>query len=133
MAYAVNWFSYGESSVPQTIENIMQSNQSKKIRKIAVVGAGPSGLCCAKNAVDYGFEITVFERNAEVGGTWIYTDRTGNDDYGMPIHSSMYKGLRYRQRNFINSHQNLLSPYSSYLSLSLSRPFRCLERTFPWN
>lgn len=74
---------------------IMQTNQNKKVRKIAIVGAGPSGLCCAKNAVDFGFDVTVYERNAEVGGTWIYTDRTGNDEYGMPIHSSMYKGLRY--------------------------------------
>lgn len=76
----------------------MQTNHNKKIRKIAIVGAGPSGLCCAKNAVDYGFDVTVYERNSEVGGTWIYTDRTGNDDYGIPIHSSMYKGLRYGNR-----------------------------------
>lgn len=55
-----------------------------------------SGLCCAKNALEHGHDVTVYERNSAVGGTWIYTDQTGNDDYGQPIHSSMYKGLRYK-------------------------------------
>lgn len=48
----------------------MQTNHKKSVLKIAIVGAGPSGLCCAKNALDYGHEVTVYERNSEVGGTW---------------------------------------------------------------
>lgn len=72
----------------------MPTNRSKMVRKIAIIGAGPSGLCCAKNAIDFGNDVTVYERNSDVGGTWIYTDQTGTDEYGQPIHSSMYKGLR---------------------------------------
>lgn len=73
----------------------MSVNHTKRAKKIAIVGAGPSGICCAKNALENGHDVTVYERNSEVGGTWIYSDRIGNDEYGQPIHSSMYKGLRY--------------------------------------
>lgn len=62
--------------------------------KIAVIGAGPSGLCSAKNALAFDCDVTVFEQNSEIGGTWIYTDQIGKDEYGIPIHTSMYKGLK---------------------------------------
>lgn len=61
--------------------------------KIAVIGAGPSGLCCAKNALSDGHNVTVYEQNSSVGGQWVYTEQTGNDEFGLPIHSSMYDGL----------------------------------------
>ncbi|XP_031624867.1 senecionine N-oxygenase-like [Contarinia nasturtii] len=65
----------------------------KKQLKIAVVGAGPCGLCCAKHSLDYGHDVTVYEQTSEVGGTWFYTDKSGNDEFGIPIHTSMYQGL----------------------------------------
>lgn len=68
--------------------------EKRKLR-IAVIGAGPAGLCCTKHALDYGHDVTVYEQNSEVGGTWIYTDKIGNDEFGIPIHSSIYKGLLY--------------------------------------
>ncbi|KAF7729235.1 hypothetical protein EC973_004765 [Apophysomyces ossiformis] len=45
------------------------------ITRIAVIGAGPSGLAAAKALLDEGTfqKIVVFERNAEIGGTWIYS------------------------------------------------------------
>lgn len=56
--------------------------------EIAVIGAGPSGLCCAKNALNYGHNVTVYEQNSKVGGQWMYTD-----EFGLAIHSSVYKSL----------------------------------------
>ena len=63
---------------------------------VAVVGAGASGLCCARHLGRYPhlFSITVFEKANEVGGTWVYTDRTDKDEYGLPVHNSMPKALR---------------------------------------
>lgn len=63
--------------------------------KIAIVGGGPSGLCAAKHGLDYDYSVTVYEQTAQIGGTWVYTDRTGSDENGLPIHTSMYKGLMY--------------------------------------
>lgn len=62
--------------------------------KVAVIGAGTSGLCTARHLLVEGFTCVVFERNSEIGGTWIYTEKTGLDEYGLPIHTSMYKSLR---------------------------------------
>lgn len=64
---------------------------TKEIRKIAVIGAGPSGLVSAKNALDYGHDVIVFEQNSKVGGLWNYSDKIC-DEFGM-MHSSMYKGV----------------------------------------
>lgn len=62
---------------------------------IAVIGAGIAGLCAAKTAIQHGCEVTVFELAKQVGGTWVYTDKVGKDDYGVEVHTSMYQGLQY--------------------------------------
>lgn len=62
--------------------------------KIAVLGAGLSGLCAAKYAKQSGHLVTVFEQSGEIGGTWVYTDSIGRDEYGLNIHTSMYHNLR---------------------------------------
>lgn len=64
--------------------------------KVCVIGAGAAGISVSRQLADNleKFDIIVFERSSEVGGTWIYTDNTGLDDYGYPIHSAMYKNLR---------------------------------------
>ena len=38
--------------------------------QVAVIGAGPSGLVAAKNLVESGFDVTVFEANDTLGGQW---------------------------------------------------------------
>ncbi|KAJ2962997.1 hypothetical protein NQZ79_g1976 [Umbelopsis isabellina] len=46
------------------------------VKRIAIVGAGMGGLIAAKSLRDEGvFEkISIYERNSQAGGTWIYTD-----------------------------------------------------------
>ena len=65
--------------------------------RVAVIGAGAAGLCCARYLRRHAdrFTFTVFEKEGEVGGTWVYTDRTDRDEYGLPIHSSMNASLRF--------------------------------------
>lgn len=38
--------------------------------KLAVIGAGPAGLTSAKQALELGHDVIVFERNGEIGGIW---------------------------------------------------------------
>lgn len=63
--------------------------------KIAIIGGGPSGLCAAKNSLDYKYSVTLYEQTTQIGGTWVYTDRTGTEENGLPIHSCVYKNLMY--------------------------------------
>ena len=39
-------------------------------RTLAVIGAGAAGLIAAKVLVEDGFDVTVFEREFDVGGIW---------------------------------------------------------------
>lgn len=40
------------------------------MRRVAIIGAGLSGLVTAKTLLEEGFEVTLFEREDEVGGVW---------------------------------------------------------------
>ena len=68
-------------------------------QRVAVIGAGPSGLAqlrafqsASQNGVDIP-EIVCFEKQADWGGLWQYNWRTGLDEFGEPVHNSMYRYL----------------------------------------
>ena len=48
-----------------------------KVRKVAVIGAGPSGIAAAKEAMVAGMEVTIFEQTGEIGGTWVFREKEG--------------------------------------------------------
>ena len=68
-------------------------------QRVAIIGAGPSGLAMlrafesarAKGAETP--ELVCFERQENWGGLWNYTWRTGLDEFGEPVHGSMYRFL----------------------------------------
>ena len=68
-------------------------------QRVAIIGAGPSGLAqlrAFQSARAKGAEVpelVCFERQSEWGGQWNYTWRTGLDEFGEPVHSSMYRYL----------------------------------------
>ncbi|MBB1489953.1 MULTISPECIES: NAD(P)-binding domain-containing protein [unclassified Paracoccus (in: a-proteobacteria)] len=68
-------------------------------KRIAIIGAGPSGLAqlrAFQSAAQKGAEIpeiVCFEKQANWGGLWNYTWRTGVDENGEPVHGSMYRYL----------------------------------------
>jgi len=70
-----------------------------KDKRIAIIGAGPSGLAqlrAFESAEKQGKEIpeiVCFEKQANWGGMWNYTWRTGVGKFGEPVHGSMYKYL----------------------------------------
>ena len=67
--------------------------------RVAVIGAGPSGLAQLRafaSAAAGGAEVpevVCFEKQDDWGGLWNYTWRTGVDEYGEPVHGSMYRYL----------------------------------------
>ena len=68
-------------------------------KRIAIVGAGPCGLAALRafqSAKAKGAEVpevVCFEKQDDWGGLWKYTWRTGLDQYGEPVHGSMYRYL----------------------------------------
>ncbi|RZF34044.1 hypothetical protein LSTR_LSTR013753 [Laodelphax striatellus] len=62
--------------------------------RVAVIGAGVAGLCAARHLSKENISFVVYEQTENVGGTWVYSDNITEDEYGLPVHSSMYKNLR---------------------------------------
>lgn len=68
-------------------------------KRVAIIGAGPSGLAqlrafqSAQKAGTEIPEVVCFEKQSNWGGLWNYTWRTGIDQYGEPVHGSMYRYL----------------------------------------
>lgn len=67
--------------------------------RVCIVGAGAAGLAAARQATHikysiYNVQCDVYEQAGQVGGTWVYDHRTGTNEYGLPVHTSMYKNLR---------------------------------------
>lgn len=62
--------------------------------KIAIIGAGAAGLAALRHGLKQGHDCTVFEQTSHIGGTWNYTDLVNVDENGLPVHSSMYQGLK---------------------------------------
>ncbi|KDP25636.1 hypothetical protein JCGZ_20792 [Jatropha curcas] len=68
-------------------------------RQVAVIGAGAAGLAAARELHQEGHDVVVFERDAQIGGTWLYDSRVESDPLGLDpsrniIHSSLYSSLR---------------------------------------
>ncbi len=67
--------------------------------RVAIVGAGPSGLAqlrafeAARRLGAEIPEIVCYEKQDNWGGLWNYTWRTGLDEFGEPVHGSMYRYL----------------------------------------
>lgn len=68
-------------------------------KRVAIIGAGPSGLAqlrafqSAKQNGEEIPEIVCYEKQDNWGGLWNYSWRTGLDQYGEPVHGSMYRYL----------------------------------------
>uniref|UniRef100_UPI001448915F dimethylaniline monooxygenase [N-oxide-forming] 2-like n=1 Tax=Epinephelus lanceolatus TaxID=310571 RepID=UPI001448915F len=57
------------------------------VRRVAVVGAGASGLVCIKTCVDEGLEPVCFESSDDIGGLWNYKEALE------PERASIYRSL----------------------------------------
>ena len=51
--------------------------------RVAIIGAGAAGLCCARHFSRKRYQFSVLERDDQVGGTWVYPSK----------HTSIYKNL----------------------------------------
>lgn len=72
------------------------THSTMTVKRVCVIGAGAAGLIAIRHIKDDPIlDGIVFEQSDTVGGIWNYTDTTGTDKYGLPVHSTAYKGLRF--------------------------------------
>ena len=50
-------------------------NKNNRMKRVCVIGAGPSGITAIKNLIDQGLEVKAYDYNEEVGGNWIYNEK----------------------------------------------------------
>lgn len=70
-----------------------------KSLNVAIIGAGAAGLVSARELRREGHQVVMFERQAQLGGTWVYNpgveaDPLGSDPSRAIVHSSLYASLR---------------------------------------
>ncbi|KAF8309278.1 FAD/NAD(P)-binding domain-containing protein [Clavulina sp. PMI_390] len=66
------------SQLPLKLENTSDDlyyRLPNEIRRVAVIGAGATGLQITATLVDHGFEARMFERAPNPGGVWHYTEK----------------------------------------------------------
>lgn len=77
----------------------------KNIKKVAIIGAGPSGITAIKNFADQGFEVTAFDRCEGVGGNWRFNDPSG--------HSSVFETTHLISSKYTSFYEDFPLPDSA--------------------
>ena len=91
------------------------------MKKVAVIGAGPSGITAIKNLKEKGFDVIGFERCSGVGGNWRYDDPSGHSSVFETTHIISSKYTSYyedfplpKTTSDYPSHKELLSYFNEY-------------------
>ncbi|XP_030848924.1 dimethylaniline monooxygenase [N-oxide-forming] 5 [Strongylocentrotus purpuratus] len=59
-------------------------------KRVAIIGAGVSGLVAIKTCLEEGLQPVCFEKVKQLGGTWVYNEEVGSDPTGP---AGIYDGL----------------------------------------
>jgi thioredoxin reductase len=80
------------------------------MKKVCVIGAGPSGITAAKNLLDKGLDVTVFDFGKEVGGNWVFNEEEG--------HSSVFETTHIISSRTLSQYEDFPMPedYPDYPS-----------------
>ncbi|PGH19029.1 hypothetical protein AJ79_00063 [Helicocarpus griseus UAMH5409] len=80
-----------------TIETLRTQSATTPARKVAVVGAGISGVTSASHLLRYGLDVVLFERSNAAGGVWHFDPRPSIEprypnDRPAPLDDKLIKG-----------------------------------------
>ena len=73
--------------------NTEQAARARPAKRVAVIGAGASGLCAAKHLIEVGVDVTVFEIGTQVGGLWCYNNDSGRSSAYRTLHINTAKNV----------------------------------------
>jgi cation diffusion facilitator CzcD-associated flavoprotein CzcO len=79
-------------------------------KHICVIGAGPSGITAAKNLLDEGMLVTVYDYGKDVGGNWVFDENIG--------HSSVFETTHIISSKTLSQYEDFPMPeeYPDYPS-----------------
>ncbi|QLE79891.1 hypothetical protein FLM55_09165 [Francisella sp. Scap27] len=78
----------------------MQYRELVMTKHVAIIGAGASGIICAKKFLDAGFNVTIFEKSDNTAGVWNFSDS-----------GVVYDSLRTNLPKEIMAFEDQLVPY----------------------
>lgn len=83
LSHSINIAGLQQFAITYGIENNLEPmvESQKNKGKVAVIGAGPSGLSCASELAKMDYDVTVFEKNDSVGGVL----RWNIPDFRLPL------------------------------------------------
>lgn len=83
-------------------------------RKVAVIGAGPSGITALKNLLDKGIKAMAFDRNQEIGGNWIYSEEESHSSVFETTHIISSKTLSQYEDFTFDEFDTTVADYPSH-------------------
>ena len=83
-------------------------------KKVAVIGAGPSGITALKNLLDQGIPAVGFDRNSEVGGNWVYSENESHSSVFETTHIISSKTLSQYSDFTFDDFDPTVSDYPSH-------------------
>ena len=102
--------------------------------KVAIIGAGASGICLARYLVEDGADITVFEMGSYIGGQWVYNNDSGTSPAYKTLHINSPKNLTQfpeypfpKDVQLFPSHQDMhkyLTDYANHFGVTPRIRFR---------
>ncbi|MEL6719548.1 MAG: NAD(P)-binding domain-containing protein [Bacteroidota bacterium] len=97
-------------------------------RKIAIIGAGPSGITALKNLLDQDLDVVAFDRNSDVGGNWIYSEEEGHSSVFETTHIISSKTLSQYEDFTFDEFDKSVADYPSHDELR--RYFQAYAKRF---
>ncbi len=87
--------------------NYLPQKEKSTNKKVAIIGAGPSGLACAFHLQTLGYSCTVFEANAEAGGTLLQvsTDEMPKEIINIEVELIKALGAEFRLNTKVTPEQ----------------------------
>lgn len=87
-------------------------------RRVCVIGAGPSGITALKNLLDEGIEAICYDRNDQVGGNWIYSEKPSHSSVFETTHIISSKSLSQYEDYTWEDHGEEVADYPSHQQLA---------------
>ena len=98
------------------------------MKKVCIIGAGPSGITAIKNLRDKNIEVLAFDNNHDVGGNWIYNEEEGHSSVFETTHIISSKTLSQYEDFTFDDFDKSIPDYPSHEHLR--RYFQAYSKHF---